>query len=197
MESSSGSSAVLAVVDLGDETQDRRDHEGGAESDEGTATPDEDGHVRGHGEHDLTGGAHESAHAEVLLPADDGAHHAAGDHEGAGHEGVHHVGELDVGDGGAEVLGEGGGGERQGAVITRGAHLGENQDEDRENEKLLLAPLLGSSSRRHCIFLSSARRAPCPSLALTRPDQIARMLPCEPPQVPLFPRKRPNHVRDV
>ena len=130
------------MVDLGNETQNRGDHERGTEAHEGTAAPNEDGHVGGNGKDDLAGGAQQGAHAEVLLPADDGTHHATGDHEGASHEGVDHVGELDIGGGGAEVLRQSGCGERKGAVIARGAHLGQDQNENGEKHKLLGTLLL-------------------------------------------------------
>ena len=130
------------MIDLGNEAQNRGNHERRAEAHEGTAAPNEDGHVGGNGKDDLAGGAQQGAHAEVLLPADDGTHHATGDHKGAGHEGVDHVGELDVGGGGAEVLRQGGCGERKGAVIARSAHLGQDQNENGEKHELLGTLLL-------------------------------------------------------
>ena len=115
----------------------RRNQEARAKAHEHAADPDEDRHVGRERAADLAERTESRADPEGALPADNGADQTARDHERAAHERVDHVGELDLRRGGTEVVRERGGGERQGAVVARGAHLRENEYEDRKDRKAL------------------------------------------------------------
>ena len=130
-----GDGPVTTLVHKRDETQDRGDHKARTEPHEHAAAPDEDRHARRRRENDLAYRAEQDAAAEGPLPPDDGAGKAAGDHKGAPYERIDHVCQLYLRRRGAELAREGGCGKRKGAVIARGTHLGENQNENGKYEE--------------------------------------------------------------
>ena len=117
----------------------RGDEEARAETHEHAPHPDEHGHVRGEGKRELACRAEQGTRTEGLLPADDRAHEPARDHKGTADERVDHVRKLYLRRRGMELGGKGGGGERQGAVVARGAHLRQDENDDGNDEELLAA----------------------------------------------------------
>lgn len=94
-DSSESESAVIALIQTGDQPEYRRDKETGADTDQQTAAP---------GEHKMlpekattsSPTAHIAAPMRKVFPADDQADHTADDHQAAGAQRINNVGQLDV-----------------------------------------------------------------------------------------------------
>ena len=69
-------------------------HQARSQAYKGATNPGKQEHIRGYGHHDFSGGAHKHAKAEVLLPPDDDAHHAARNHKRTCYERINHVRQL-------------------------------------------------------------------------------------------------------
>ena len=95
-DSPESESAVIALIQTGDQPEDRRDKETGADTDQQTAAPGEHKNVAGESYDKFADGAHRSADAESFFPADDQADHTADDHQAAGAQRINNVGQLDV-----------------------------------------------------------------------------------------------------